>query len=409
MKDKIKTEFENRLKHLLKTKLSSGNLIKAINVYAISALSYSFGLIKWSETDLDALERRVRTTMTSRRYHHPGAAKERLCLSRTEGGQGVIDIHNLHHKQVENLRRYFYERADIDNRYEILVHVDRNYTPLNLNVIEFQPISQIRNSTDVIDLWKQKPIHGKYPHYLGLPCTDKEASTIWLKKGELFPETEGFIMAIQDEVISTRQYQRAILHQDISSTCRRCHQTAESIDHIINGCSTLASSDYLSRHNNVAKIIHQELAFRCQFIDIKTPYYRYQPNDVLLSSAFKLYWDRIMTTDHTIMANRPDIIWIDKLNRKGFLIDIAVPLSSNASRTFAEKIAKYVELAHEIKAREKLKEVRVVPIIISSTGIFAKTVTEELKNIGCQQLIHEISKSVILSTCRIVRKFLQQS
>lgn len=115
-----------------------------------------------------------------------------------------------------------------------------------------------------------------------------------------------------------------------------------------------------------------------------------------------------MTTDHTIMANRPDIIWIDKLNRKGFLIDIAVPLSSNASRTFAEKIAKYVELAHEIKAREKLKEVRVVPIIISSTGIFAKTITEELKNIGCQQLIHEISKSVILSTCRIVRKFLQQ-
>lgn len=208
-------------------------------------------------------------------------------------------------------------------------------------------------------------------------------------------------------VSMVRQYRSAILHESIEVNCRRCRQSQESIEHIMNGCSTLASSDYLQRHNNVAKIVHQELALRSKLVEEKNPFYRYQPAAVLLSSDYKLYWDRFITMNHTILANRPDIVWIDKRNNSGYLIDIVVPLMNNLNWTFAEKIGKYVELAQEIKQREALKTVRVVPVIISSAGIVAKTVVDEIKSIKCEYLLHELSKAVILSMCRILQKFLQ--
>jgi hypothetical protein len=40
---------------------------------------------------------------------------------------------------------------------------------------------------------------------------DKIASNAWLKAGELFPETTGFMIVIQDNVISTSNYKKHIL------------------------------------------------------------------------------------------------------------------------------------------------------------------------------------------------------
>jgi hypothetical protein len=40
------------IKSILKSKLNGNNLIKAVNTYAVPLLTYSFGLIKWSKTNL---------------------------------------------------------------------------------------------------------------------------------------------------------------------------------------------------------------------------------------------------------------------------------------------------------------------------------------------------------------------
>ena len=53
IKTELKAEFKNRLVRLLKTKLNSKNLTKAINTYAIPMLTYSFGIIKWTHTDIE--------------------------------------------------------------------------------------------------------------------------------------------------------------------------------------------------------------------------------------------------------------------------------------------------------------------------------------------------------------------
>jgi hypothetical protein len=51
IKETLKKKFFKRVEAVLKTKLSGKHISKAINTYAISLLTYSFGTIKWSQTD----------------------------------------------------------------------------------------------------------------------------------------------------------------------------------------------------------------------------------------------------------------------------------------------------------------------------------------------------------------------
>ena len=71
MKQKLGEEYLNRTKSILKTKLIGKNTIKAINTYAIPVLSFSFGIVKWTPTDLENLQTKARTLLTRYRFHHP--------------------------------------------------------------------------------------------------------------------------------------------------------------------------------------------------------------------------------------------------------------------------------------------------------------------------------------------------
>lgn len=45
-----------RLRCLLRTKLSARNMTKAINTYATSVLTYSFGVLRWTDAELDTID-----------------------------------------------------------------------------------------------------------------------------------------------------------------------------------------------------------------------------------------------------------------------------------------------------------------------------------------------------------------
>ena len=65
------------------------------------------------------------------------------------------------------------------------------------------PAAQESSSVNQLkEKWLSKPLHGKYPNHL--KEASMEPSTEWLKKGYLFGETEGFMIAIQDNVIATK-------------------------------------------------------------------------------------------------------------------------------------------------------------------------------------------------------------
>jgi 1,4-alpha-glucan branching enzyme len=94
---------------------------------------------------------------------------------------------------------------------------------------------------------------------------------------------------------------------NIDEVCRRCGKESEKFRHITVAREQLASTEYLKRHDGLAKIIHQKLAEVAELIEEKSPYYKYTPDSLLENDNFKLYWNSSILTDKTIHFNRPDI------------------------------------------------------------------------------------------------------
>ena len=106
MKQKLDEECLNRKKNI-KAKLNGKNRINAIKSYATPVLTFSFGIVKWTPTDLENLQTKMRKLLTRYRFHHPRAAKEILTLPRQMGSRELTDITQLHDKQVQLLQIYF--------------------------------------------------------------------------------------------------------------------------------------------------------------------------------------------------------------------------------------------------------------------------------------------------------------
>ncbi|XP_072162700.1 uncharacterized protein [Bemisia tabaci] len=157
----------------------------------------------------------------------------------------------------------------------------------------------------------------------------------------------------------------------------------------------------------MAKIIHLALANDRQLCDTAEPYYKYCPATVLENQRFRLYWDNPILTDKTIMANRPDIVLVDKRDRTAYIIDISIPNNHNLELKYQEKMVKYLPLAAEMKRLWSLNIVRIKPLIMSVTGIVPKSLVQHLRDLGIDSyLLHSMQKSVVISTSSIVRSFL---
>ena len=117
--------------------------------------------------------------------------------------------------------------------------------------------------------------------------------------------------------------------------------------------------------------------------------------------------NRSILTDKTIPFNQPDVTFMNKKTKNTFLIDIAVPNTHNLAKTITDKQKKYQELANEICAMWKQKAAQMIPIVISSTGVIPKSLSQSLTRLNLHPNTYlQLQKSVILGTCSIVRNFL---
>ena len=159
--------------------------------------------------------------------------------------------------------------------------------------------------------WEQKALHGKFPERAAQADVDKSSTYSWLKSSTLKIETEGFILAAQEQSLKTKNYLKNIMKVTQDSSCRFCKQQQETIDHIVSGCPTLAVTEYLIRHNKVAKYVHWKI---CQHygITVNQHWYEHETPPVVENNEVTILWDFSIQTDRTIKANRPDIVVRDK-------------------------------------------------------------------------------------------------
>jgi hypothetical protein len=75
---------------------------------------------------------------------------------------------------------------------------------------------------------------------------------VYLCSSGLKRETESLIIAALDKAFNMCYHQRNIMKQPIDSKHTMFYKAAEHMKHIVAGCTTLAPSEYINRHNKVA-------------------------------------------------------------------------------------------------------------------------------------------------------------
>ncbi|XP_044760842.1 uncharacterized protein LOC123318288 [Coccinella septempunctata] len=405
MKDFFRQRLLKRVTILLKSKLNARSLFTAINIWAIPTITYSFGVLTWSTTELKEMDRALRSLLVKFGVHHPHSSVIRLYLPRQQGGRGLLNLEDVHRANITSLRNYFLKKNS--PFFQAIREADRNLSPLRLSEPDVQCTDQ--SMQQLIEEWGAMALHGRYPGCLKGEHVNKMESLTYLRAGYLYPETEGRLLAIQDQVMPTRMYQRHIAKLDIpSDRCRKCSQAPETIQHVTSSCPILAPREYLERHNNMAKIYHQKIALNLGLLQDVTPNHLYVPRTLIESARYKLYWDSALVTDRSVMHNRPDIALFDNDRRTCMLIEFTIPADDNITRAYTEKITKYGDLAFQLKEMYDLSKISILPLIMSTNGIVEAHLPENTRRL-CLELdvISTSQKQVILSTTRIVRRFLQ--
>ncbi|GBP03614.1 hypothetical protein EVAR_73639_1 [Eumeta japonica] len=105
---------------------------------------------------------------------------------------------------------------------------------------QYQTIQQLSTNSVKLEIWMGKPLHGRHPCEISQAHVDTRASNYWLVAGQLFPETEGFMMAIQDQVIPTRNYMKVIVRDATLQMiiAAMAAGQVETIQHITAGCTS---------------------------------------------------------------------------------------------------------------------------------------------------------------------------
>ena len=147
MKDKIRKEYLRRTIKLLETNISSRNLIKRINTWAVPLVRCSGPFLKWTKDELKQMDQRTRKQMTMHKALHPRDDIDRLNVSRKEGGRGLASIEDSVDALIQRLEDYIekHERGPIK--------AFRNDTD---NTIDD------RMTTTTKQKWKGKQLYGRF-------------------------------------------------------------------------------------------------------------------------------------------------------------------------------------------------------------------------------------------------------
>ena len=167
---------------------------------------------------------------------------------------------------------------------------------------------------------------------------DHDKTHRWLKAPGLEAETEGFIIAAQDQSLPTRWYHHNILKKpDVDPKCRLCGRFGEAIDHLVSGFPELAKTEYIHRQHKTTAHIHWKIC-REFGIEVKERWYEHEPKAVTEKESVTILWDTSIHTDRTNAAKRPDTVPKNKKDKTCLLIDMTIPLDTNTSVKTTEKL-----------------------------------------------------------------------
>ena len=213
----------------------------------------------------------------------------------------------VHTLPVEETREFEHEtELDLESDF----HGETKNTK---NAGKFKKIAKEKGKKAINTAWKSKPLHSQYPLRSQKADVDLHDIHQWLRSAGLKAETEGFIVAAQDQSLFTRNFQANILHNGADSKCRLINTSNKTTDYLISGCTILAPNEYTNRHYRVGQYIHWKI---CNHYNIETPnkLCEHKLLPVVVTPEVTILWDFPIRTDRTIQANWADIVIKHKQN-----------------------------------------------------------------------------------------------
>ena len=395
MKENFRTEYIRRTKVIMKSRLHGRNKIKALNTWAVSLLRYGAGIIKWTVGELDAMDRKTRKIMTINKELHPKSDVDRLYISRSKGGRGLIGCKNCVITEENSLGWYVVNHIE-----PLIVAVkESNTLPGCRNAIKPTEFKKLKQQ-ERINNWKDKTMHGQYLREMN--DKDKNNTWRWLQKSDLKGCTEALICSAQEQALRTN-YTKCRIDKTIDSPlCRMCGIKHETVYHIVSECSKLAQREYKRRHDNVARYIHWRLCGKFDHDRAKN-WYEHNPEGVSESANCKILWDVVIQCDKEIEARRPDIVVLDKTSKEVKVIDIAIPGDVRVCEKELEKINKYKLLKDEIARLWNVRKVTVIPIVVGALGAITTRFEKFVMEAGIELRVEHVQKTALLGTARILR------
>ena len=95
-----------RLRKVLKSKLNGGNLVRGVNSWTVSLLSYSAAFVSLRKSELQTIDKKTRKLFTIYEALHPKSDVDRLYITRKEGGRRLISTEDCVELAIRGLEVY---------------------------------------------------------------------------------------------------------------------------------------------------------------------------------------------------------------------------------------------------------------------------------------------------------------
>ena len=368
--------------------LSDYNKILATNQFALPAMTYFMWTQVWPIAELQRLDRESRKCMVENGAKHPLGSTELLYLPRRLGGRGLKSVEaeykatkikvaiNLYanRNSTTELVRQFEEKAVRTGRRSLIKDAHNYASELDLDLVlrHPNPVGRTKEGEEIekkkIGVWTKKALvkehqerteeqkwQGKLTACRWLDEKLDRDCFAWLSQWKAAPShTVAGIEELYQQLLPTKVYNNRKIGTSSSGDerCRLCGNDPESVSHILTGCSALAQTKYLERHNHALNILFFEVLRSLNITEKSLPWYSpIKPKPVYENEQTVAYWDVPLFADQTtVLANRIDVTVVDKVKKEVLLIEMTCPWVENREKKSAEKTSKYGPLRWELQS-----------------------------------------------------------
>ena len=106
-----------------------------------------------------------------------------------------------------------------------------------------------------------------------------------------------------------------------------CGKTPECIAHMLAGCSSLAQTKYLERHNVALKVLFFKILRDLDLNETVPPWFsRIEPKPMYESTHAQAFWGVPVYAEHTVVcANGVDARIVDHKEKRALLVEMSCP------------------------------------------------------------------------------------